>query len=88
MTPISSNTIGQRADEYVTIIAPSLKAVMGQFRERGLGEQGFSIVGPAARHRFSYAGENAARESEHENLFGGVAMVAATFRRAAVPDRG
>ena len=79
---ITQNSTAQ-SDQYVTIIAPSLKAVMGQFRARGLGKEGFSIVGPAARHEFSYAGENAARESEQENLFGGVAMVAATFRRTA-----
>jgi hypothetical protein len=77
------DSISGRLDEYVTIIAPSLNAVMAQFRERGLGRQGFSITGPAARHQFAYAGENVARESEHRDLFGGVAMVAATFRRAA-----
>lgn len=72
-----------RTDQYVTIIAPSLGAVMAQFRERGLGAQGYAITGPSARHQFSYAGENAAKEPSQENLFGGVAMVAATFRRSA-----
>ncbi len=78
ITQISS----ARTDEYVTIIAPSLGAVMAQFRARGLGAKGYSIAGPSARHQFSYAGENAAKEPKQENLFGGVPMVAATFRRA------
>ncbi|GEM_PF-419047 len=68
-------------EEYVTIIAPSLSAVMGQFRARGLGAQGFTITGPAARHKFAFAGDHMAREAKRGPMFDGVAMVAATFRR-------
>ena len=68
-------------DEYVTIIAPSLRAVMGQFRARGLGAQGFTITGPAARHKFAFAGGHMAREAKRGPMFDGVAMVAATFKR-------
>lgn len=78
----NQNTTKTTQDEYVTIIAPSLGAVMGQFRERGLGAMGFSITGPAVRHQFAYAGETIAKEARREDLFGGVAMIAATFRRS------
>ncbi len=68
-------------DEYVTIIAPSFRAVMDQFRARGLARLGFAITGPVARHRFAYAGQD--RGEGSAEMFGGVAMVAATFRRGA-----
>ncbi len=71
-----------RLDEYVTIIAPSLAAVMGQFRARGLGALGFAITGPVARHRFAYATEGETHRQENQEMFGGEPMVAATFRRA------
>ncbi len=81
MTQQYQHNIKTTQDEYVTIIAPSLGAVMGQFRERGLGAMGFAITGPAVRHQFAYAGETIANEARQEDLFGGVAMIAATFRR-------
>jgi len=55
--------------------------VMSQFRDRGLGAKGFAITGPAGRHKFAFAGQG---ETETVwEMFGGVTMVAATFRRAA-----
>ena len=81
MTQQIQHNITMAQDEYVTIIAPSLGAVMGQFRERGLGAKGFSITGPAVRHQFAYAGETITNEARQEDLFGGGAMIAATFRR-------
>jgi len=81
MTQHARQILPASTDEYVTIIAPSLGAVMGQFRARGLGQRGFTITGPVARHQFAYAGEGGV-EGPCE-MFGGVAMVAATFRRGA-----
>ncbi|MCF6327164.1 MAG: hypothetical protein L3J21_07725 [Devosiaceae bacterium] len=74
-------------DEYVTIIAATLGGVMEQFRHRQLGAKGFSIVGPAARQQFAFAGANGSSKfmdanSQSEDLFGGEAMVGATFRRS------
>ena len=69
-------------DEYVTIIASSLEAVMEQFRRRRLGARGFSIVGPAARQQFAFAGDCQSEDLQPEHLFGGRAMVGATFRRS------
>ncbi|VAW23053.1 hypothetical protein MNBD_ALPHA12-1794 [hydrothermal vent metagenome] len=79
MTEHTKQLSTQRQDEYVTIIAPSLAAVMGQFRARGLGAKGFAITGPAARHQFAFAGKDESMAGLE--MFGGVAMVAATFRR-------
>ncbi len=81
MTQHTTQASSASTDEYVTIIAPSLGAVMGQFRDRGLGAKGFAITGPVARHRFAYAREG--RGEAVSEMFGGVAMVAATFRRGA-----
>ncbi len=79
MTRNTNKTNQNCQDEYVTIIAPSLGAVMGQFRRRGLGQLGFAITGPAGRHQFAYAGNG---HGEHEGeMFGGAPMVAATFKR-------
>ena len=79
MTEYTKQASAQCHDEYVTIIAPSLEAVMGQFRDRGLGALGFAITGPAARHQFAFAGQG--RSGGYSEMFDGVAMVAATFRR-------
>ncbi len=79
MTEYSKQLSPQCQDEYVTIIAPSHGAVMDQFRERGLGAKGFAITGPAARHQFAFAGQG--ESAAVLEMFGGVAMVAATFRR-------
>ncbi|VAW12848.1 hypothetical protein MNBD_ALPHA11-58, partial [hydrothermal vent metagenome] len=48
-----TKTANSSGDEYITIIAASLEAVMEQFRQRDLGSAGFSIVGPAARQQFA-----------------------------------
>ena len=73
-------------EEYVTLIAPTLQAVMGQFRARGLGAQGYAITGPVARHSFAFCEEHAPADRSPEagatELFQGRAMVAATFRRS------
>ncbi len=69
-------------DEYITIIAASLEAVMEQFRQRDLGSAGFSIVGPAARQQFAFASDKKSTQNLPEHLFGGEAMVGATFRRS------
>ncbi len=79
MTQNTNQPNQDRQDEYVTIIAPSLGAVMSQFRRRGLAQLGFAITGPAGRHQFAYAG-NGKGEPERE-MFGGAPMVAATFKR-------
>ncbi len=72
------NQAVSETEEYVTIIAPTLSGVMGQFRARGLAAAGYAITGQAARHHFEVADPAGSRD-----LFDGSAMVAATFRRAA-----
>jgi len=76
------NSNHSSGDEYITIIAASLEAVMEQFRQRDLGSAGFSIVGPAARQQFAFASGKKSMQSQPEHLFGGEAMVGATFRRS------
>lgn len=63
-------------EEFVTIIAASTSSAMRQFKAQGLDRQGFAIAGRIGPHRFSLvSGEDAAE------LFGGQALVAATFSR-------
>jgi hypothetical protein len=66
------------AEDYVTIIAPSIAEAMAQFRARGLAAAGYAIVGPVDRHRFTLATGTGSID-----LFAESPMVAATFRRAA-----
>ncbi|RYE86047.1 MAG: hypothetical protein EOP19_07875 [Hyphomicrobiales bacterium] len=61
-------------DRVVTLIGETIDEVMTQFRQRGLAEAGYVIIGPAVRQQFS-RGE--------ESLFAGAALVAATFARRA-----
>jgi len=63
-------------EEYVTIIGPSMTAVMAQFRAQGLDRQGYAIAGRIDRHRF----EMADADGVHD-LFDGVRMLSATFVR-------
>ena len=63
-------------DEYLTIIAPSVREAMEQFKSRNLGEQGYTIMGRIGRHRFSVVGE-----TENSDLFSGNGVIAATFCR-------
>lgn len=72
----TSTTLSTHEDEYITIVAPTLREVMQQFRESGLAAEGYSIAGQVARHRFSYAGD-----AVSVDLFGGIRMIAATFIR-------
>jgi len=74
-------TANSNGDEYITIIAASLGAVMEQFRQRNLGSAGFSIVGPAARQQFAFVYDKKSTQNLPEHLFDGEAMVGATFRR-------
>ncbi|MEM1399850.1 MAG: hypothetical protein AAGF58_08210 [Pseudomonadota bacterium] len=74
----TQDTSTNRSDEYITIIAPTLKAAMDRFRETGLAKQGYSIAGPVGRHQFAFAGETDSAE-----MFDGMPMIAATFFRPA-----
>lgn len=67
-----------QADEFVTIIAPTMSEVMAEFRARNLAALGYAIVGRAGWHRFQVATGQQSTE-----LFEGRRMLAATFRRAA-----
>lgn len=74
-----STTMSER-EEYLTIIAPSVREAMEQFKRRNLGEQGYTIMGRIGRHRFSVVGE-----TENSELFAGNDVIAATFcRRVAL----
>ena len=66
-----------RGDEFVTIIASTLGDVMQQYRARGLAAAGYAITGQVGRHQFSVAASAGSAD-----LFDGVPMVAATFRRS------
>lgn len=65
------------AEEFITIIGPTLGEVMRQYKDRGLAAAGYAITGQAGRHQFAVAGSG-----ETAELFDGTPMVAATFRRA------
>lgn len=77
MQTLTQNNIAQTAQDYVTIVAPSIGEVMRRFRDSGLAAKGYAINGPVARHTFAYAGTDSTDEP-----FGGEPMTAATFVRA------
>jgi len=64
------------ADEFVTIIAPSTREVMEQFKAQGLDREGYSIAGRIGPHRFSMVSDQG-----RSDLFEGQGMVAGTFAR-------
>lgn len=76
MQTLTQNTMAQTAQDYITIVAPSIAEVMRRFSESGLAAKGYAITGPVARHTFAYAGDDAS-----EQPFGGEPMTAATFVR-------
>jgi len=63
-------------EEYITIIAPSVREAMRQFKERGLDALGYAIVGQVVRQQFSLVGLN-----ETKDMFEGNTMVSATWKR-------
>jgi len=67
----------QPRDEFVTIIAPTMGAVMEQFKARGLASMGYAIVGRVGRHQFQLADG-----PEPTDLFEGRQLLAATFHRS------
>lgn len=67
----------QTREEYLTIVAGSVREAMGQFRKRGLGAKGYALVGKVDRHRF----ELVSGGDESAPMFDGTSMVAATYRR-------
>jgi hypothetical protein len=63
-------------NDLITIIGSTMTEITAQFRVQGLAEKHFSIVRKIERHRFIRVdGENA------EDMFGGEALIAATFQR-------
>lgn len=69
-------------DDYVTIVAPSMAEVMGQFRARGLSAQGYKIAGRVCRHTFAFAGQTEGNDESSSEMFDGDLMMAATFVRS------
>ena len=67
-----------QTDEYITIIAPSMREAMRQFKERGLDSLGYAIVGKVVRQQFSLVGLN-----ETSDMFNGETMVSATWMKKA-----
>lgn len=63
-------------EEFVTIIARTTDEAMHQFKERGLGSQGFVIAGRIGRHEFRLV-----NGPDADELFPGQQLVAATFSR-------
>lgn len=77
------DTQSEARNEYVTIVATTMDELMQQFRVRGLGALGFTIMGEVGLHHFALAEHGSARE-----LFDGERMLAATFcrkRQTAIP---
>lgn len=70
-----SENMPQR-EEYLTIIAPTVREVMAQFKARGLDAEGYSITTGIGRHQFALVTGGKAAE-----LFPGTDFFAATFRR-------
>ena len=76
------DTHAQRDDEYITIIAPSVREAMRQFKERGLDVLGYAIVGKVVRQQFSLVGGEGTSD-----MFEGAPMVSATWRRKDQDNR-
>lgn len=74
-TPTHDTDIS-REDEFVTIVAPTIGAVMKQFRDSELGAKGYCIAGRVVRRAFKFADD-----AGNIDMFDGTEMVAATFAR-------
>jgi len=80
MTHTIDNRPQATQDEYITIIARTVADAMRQFKAKELDKLGFAIVGPVDKHQFSLAD---GRETATE-MFEGMPMIAATFRRSII----
>lgn len=79
-TPTPTHDAGTlREDEFVTIVAPTIGAVMQQFRDSELGAKGYCIAGRVVRRAFKFADG-----AQNVDMFDGAEMVAATFARQRV----
>ncbi len=70
------NEVQADNQEYITIIAPSVRDAMAQFKERGLDILGYAIVGKIVRQQFSIVSS-----SGDESMFNGKPMFSATWKR-------
>lgn len=66
----------QQLADRITIIAPSVKEVMMQFKLRGLDVLGYAIADKIVRQEFSLVGN-----SKSEQMFDGEPMFSATWVR-------
>ncbi len=62
--------------DTITIIAPSVKEAMEQFKKKGLDSLGYAIAGKIVRQQFSLINSNGS-----EQMFDGKPMFAATWVR-------
>jgi len=63
-------------EEFVTIVGTDIAEITREFHAQGLSERHYAIVHRVGRHRFTMTGGESA-----EALFGGKALMAATFAR-------
>ncbi|HUO03242.1 MAG TPA: hypothetical protein VMU31_10720 [Rhizomicrobium sp.] len=70
-----------KRDDYVSIIGPSMDAVMQAFRDQHLGEQSYAILNPVAQHRYVVAGGAKTDEGLEESLNGQRMFTAVFVRR-------
>ena len=66
----------KRDDEFVTIVGTDIADITREFHAQGLSEQHYSIIHRVGHHRFTMAGSESS-----EAMFGGKALMAATFAR-------
>ncbi len=77
MQTLSNNKIQQNElGDTITIIAPSVKEAMMQFKVRGLDVLGYAIAGKIVRQEFSLVGG-----LKSEPMFDGKPMFSATWVR-------
>lgn len=73
---MTDNIQTNRDDEFVTIVGTDIAEITREFHAQGLSEKNFSIIHRVGHHRFTMAGSEGS-----ESMFGGRALMAATFAR-------
>ena len=64
------------SDDFITLIGADMAEINEAFRAQGLAEQDFAIVHRTGRHRFTRVDQ-----AQHETMFDGRSMIAATYQR-------
>lgn len=64
------------SEDFITLIGADMAEISEAFRSQGLAEKNFHIVHRTGRHRFTRVDG-----AEHETMFDGQTMIAATYQR-------